>query len=282
MDSKRRVLLNKGGRQSCPRGGLPFLGAVWGRGSGSLASYAVRALAPGDPAGSGLLAPGDTVGTGAPCPRTPGVAFPPFPYLPPGLAAGLGTARGRGSRGAFPAPRAAPRGTGGGSPAGGRPRSRPARHPCPPAPAPAARAAPPSPQRPGRDGGGRGGRAGAGRSFRKRAVGGRTGLICMGAGEPGLAGGRDFPLEAARGGPRARPPARVPLPTPRGNVPAHPKRTRAGRGPLEGGSQILRWVNPVELAPLLRVATASPGATGTTPCLWDRAQDHAGSRARTP
>lgn len=64
--------------------------------------------------------------------------------LPPGRAAGRGTARGPGSRGAAPAARVAPQGSGGGSPAEGRPRSRPGRRPCPPA---HARAAPSPPGR---------------------------------------------------------------------------------------------------------------------------------------
>lgn len=69
---------------------------------------------------------------------------PPPTSLPPGPGAGLGTARRRGSRGAPAAARAAPGGSFGGSPAGGRPRNPPERRPCPPAPALAARAAQPS------------------------------------------------------------------------------------------------------------------------------------------
>lgn len=167
-----------------PGESVPLAGVLWGRAPGYRGHWGQGSPSQ-VPVGLGSTLPG----------RGPRCTHHPH-SLPPGPAAGLGTAPGRRSRGAPPAARAAPRGSGGGSPAGGPPRSQPARRPCPPAPARAARAAPPplplpSPERWGPR---KNGRA-PGRAERARGplpeprVGGAApGRICMGtgAGPPGL------------------------------------------------------------------------------------------------
>ena len=197
------------------------------------------------------------------CPRTPGVAFPPFPCLPPGLAAGLGTARGRGSRGAFPAPRAAPRGTGGGSPAGGRPRSRPARHPCPPAPAPAVRAAPPSPQRPGWDWGGRGGgQARAAASGGARWAGAPGSFAWAPVSRP--RGRARLSPGGGAGRPESAPACTCTSPNSAGERTRSPQADPGGSWAARGRISNSAMGESCGAGSALRVATASPGATGTT------------------